>query len=365
MRLLVVNAGSSSLKLAVFDRALVQRAEVRAERIGAGGPANHGAALQTGLAEMGLAPSDLTAAAHRVVHGGAALTAACRITAPVEAAIAACNALAPLHNPANLTGIRALAALAPNLPQYASFDTAFHATNPEVATTYALPLAERERGLRRYGFHGLSYAAIVRKVQEMALETLPERLLVFHLGNGASACAILKGRSVATTMGYSPLDGLTMGTRGGSLDPAVVLDMAARHGIEGAAQILNRKSGLLGLGGAADMRSLRSLGTPEADFAIRHFAYSATRHAGSLIAAMGGLDAVVFTGGIGENDAETRAAILDGLQWAGAAFDPEANHRHDLCLHKSGSPVAIWRVAAEEERQIAIEAMQLIASEGT
>lgn len=365
MRLLVVNAGSSSLKLAVFDHGLVQVAEARAERIGAGGAADHRTALQAGLAEMGLTAADLTAAAHRVVHGGESLTAGCRVTPAVEAAIDACAALAPLHNPANLMGIRALAALAPNLPQYASFDTGFHASNPVLATTYALPLVERDRGLRRYGFHGLSYAAIVRKVQEMAPNSLPNRLLVFHLGNGASACAILNGQSVASTMGYSPLDGLTMGTRGGSLDPAVALDLARRHGVDEAARILNRDSGLLGLGGAADMRSLRGAGTPEARFAIDHFAYWAIRHAGSLIAAMGGLDAIVFTGGIGENDAETRAAILSGLSWAGVAFDPEANRLHQLCLHKSGNCVAIWRLCAEEERQIAIEAMHVIASEGT
>lgn len=362
--LLVVNAGSSSLKLAVFDAALHEVAQARAERIGTGGAADHVQALSAGLADMGIAARDLRAAGHRVVHGGAELTAPCRVTAAVEAGIEACATLAPLHNPANLMGIRALGRLAPDLPQYASFDTAFHATNPVLATTYALPLTERQRGLRRYGFHGLSYAAIVRKVKEMAPNALPERLLVFHLGNGASACAILRGHSVASTMGYSPLDGLTMGTRGGSLDPAVVLDLAARHGVQGAAHILNRESGLLGLGGAADMRALRGLATPEASFAVDHFAYSAIRHAGSLIAAMGGLDAIVFTGGIGEHDAEMRSAILSGLAWAGADFDATANRAHELCLHKIGAQVAIWRVTADEERQIALEAMQVIASEG-
>ena len=354
--LLVVNAGSSSLKLALFDRALRQMAQARAERIGAEG---HLPALRAGLAEMQISPADLTAAAHRVVHGGAGLTAACRITPEVEAQIDACSALAPLHNPANLTGIRAIRALATDLPQYASFDTAFHASNPPLATTYALPLAERDRGLRRYGFHGLSFAAIVRKVKEIGARELPKRLLVFHLGNGASACAILNGQSVASTMGFSPLDGLTMGTRGGNLDPAVVLAMAARHGVDGAVEILNRQSGLLGLGGASDMRALRAAGTPEAGFALDHFAYWAARHAGSLMVAMGGVDAVVFTGGIGENDAATRAAVLTHLAWAGVEFDPICNDKNTLCLHKNTSPVAIWIVPAEEERQIAIEATDL------
>lgn len=355
--LLVVNAGSSSLKLAVFDAGLRQVAQARAERIGAGGAADHLAALQGGLAEMGFTAADFTAAAHRVVHGGAELTAPCRVTPEVEARIEACAALAPLHNPANLTGIRALSGLAPGLPQYASFDTAFHATNPGLATTYALPLAERERGLRRYGFHGLSYAAIVRKVKENTKETLPHRLLVFHLGNGASACAIVDGQSVASTMGYSPLDGLTMGTRGGSLDPAVVLDLAARHGGEGAARLLNRESGLLGLGGAADMRALHAAGTPEATFALDHFAYWAARHAGSLMVAMGGLDAIVFTGGIGENDAKVRAGILGRLAFAGVAYDPALNSGGAMVLHETHSNVAIWIVPADEERQIALEAI--------
>lgn len=355
--LLVVNAGSSSLKLAVFDAGLNLVAQARSERIGAGGAATHHSALLAGLAEMGIAPDQLQAAAHRVVHGGASLTAPCRITPEVEAEIAACVALAPLHNPANLMGIRALAEIAPDLPQYASFDTAFHATNCDLATTYALPLAERERGLRRYGFHGLSYAAIVRKVQEIGQISLPDRLLVFHLGNGASACAILNGRSVASTMGYSPLDGLTMGTRGGSLDPAVVLDLAARHGIDGASQVLNRESGLLGLGGAADMRSLHAKGTTEARFAVDHFCYWAARHAGSLIVAMGGLDAIVFTGGIGENDAQVRAGILDRLTFAGVAYDAAANRAAQQSLQPTHSNVAIWIVPADEERQIALEAI--------
>lgn len=358
---LVVNAGSSSLKLAVFDGGLRQVAQARAERIGTGGLANHAMALQAGLAEMGITAADLRAAAHRVVHGGARLTAPCRITPAVIAEIEACAALAPLHNPANLTGIRALAELAPDLPQYASFDTAFHATHSTLATTYALPLAERERGLRRYGFHGLSYAAIVRKVKETAPYTLPNRLLVFHLGNGASACAILNGQSVASTMGYSPLDGLTMGTRGGALDPAVVLDLAARHGVDEAGRLLNRASGLLGLAGAADMRALHAAGTPEAAFAVDHFAYWAARHAGSLLVALGGLDAIVFTGGIGENDRVIRAKILDYLGFAGVSYSAVANAENAADLSPPGFKIAVRIIPADEERQIALEAMALMA----
>jgi acetate kinase len=347
--LLVVNAGSSSLKLALFDQDLAEQAQARSERIGGGGPPDHAAALAQGMAEMGLSPRELTAAAHRVVHGGAHLTQACRVTPQVHEAIRACILLAPLHNPANLSGIEAIANLAPNLPQYASFDTAFHATNPALATTYALPMAERARGLRRYGFHGLSFAGMVRKVKEISENFPQRRLLGLHLGNGASLCAMVDGISVATTMGYSPLDGLVMGTRAGGLDPGVVLDLAARHGVEGAARILNREAGLLALGGSNDMRSLHGA----ADFAVDHFIYWAIRHAGSMVAAMGGLDAIAFTGGIGENDEKVRAGILLGLGFLGLV--PEAGAKGTVVSARESRVIALV-IKAEEERQIAIEA---------
>lgn len=337
--LLVVNAGSSSLKLAVFDEGLRQIAQARLEEVGAVGPASHLAALELGLDQMGVDPGRLHGAAHRVVHGGAALVAPVRVTEAVVAAIAACVPLAPLHNPANLTGIRALQRLAPDLAQYASFDTAFHASNPEVAVRYALPAEAEALGLRRYGFHGISYASLVRKVSEVG--PLPERLLALHLGNGASLCAILKGRSVATTMGYSPLSGITMGTRSGDIDGNAVLRLAEVHGVDGAGYILNRASGLLGLGGLSDMRALQAAGTAEARFAVDHFCYWAIRHAGSMIAALGGLDAIAFTGGIGENDAGVRGRIVQGLAYVAA-----------------GKPVQV--IAAEEERQIAGEALAVM-----
>jgi acetate kinase len=349
---LVVNAGSSSLKLAAFDQALRQVAHVVVD-----GVQNHAEALAEGIARAGVGVGDLTAAAHRVVHGGEAFQAACRVTEAVLEGVEACVPLAPLHNPANLLGIGAVAALAPGLPQYASFDTAFHATNPEVAVSYALPATERARGIRRYGFHGISYAALVRVLR--ARGQLPRRLLGCHLGNGASLCAILDGQSVATTMGYSPLDGLTMGTRAGAIDGNAVLRLAELHGVEGAARILNRESGLLALGGSNDMRHL------EADsFAVAHFTYWALRHAGSMVAAMGGLDAVAFTGGIGENDARVRQGIADGLSYLGVVVDTATNRQNAARLHDPASSVAIWTVAAEEERQIALEAQAVRAREG-
>ncbi len=353
--LLVVNSGSSSLKLAVFDGTV----EVARASVTEIGPDGHAAALGTALAKAGVPVTRLRAAAHRVVHGGALLTETCRVTPDVLAGIAACVPLAPLHNPANLVGIEAVAALAPGLAQYACFDTAFHATNPEVAVTYALPLPERQRGLRRYGFHGISYAALVRVLA--AEGPLSGRLLACHLGNGASLCAIVNGRSVATTMGYSPLDGLTMGTRAGSIDGNAVLRLAEVHGVARAAEILNRESGLLGLGGSNDLRTLHA---NEATFALQHFAYWAVRHAGSMVAAMGGLDAVVFTGGIGENNAWMRKEILSGLAFMGVSSNPDANARNESTLHDPTSRVAIRIVPADEERQIALETQAVIAREG-
>jgi acetate kinase len=355
---LIVNAGSSSLKLKVFDG----DREVAKAFVGEIGPDGHKAAMAEGLAQAGVSVDRLTAAAHRVVHGGAGLTATCRVTPSVLRQIEACVPLAPLHNPANLVGIQAVAALTPDLPQYAAFDTAFHATNPEVAVTYALPKAERDRGLRRYGFHGISYAALVRVLS--ALGPLPRRLLACHLGNGCSLAAILDGRSVATTMGYSPLDGLTMGTRTGGIDGNAVLRLAELHGVEKAGRILNRESGLLGLGGMSDVRALHAAGTPEARFALQHFAYWAVRHAGSMVAAMGGLDAVVFTGGIGENDPWMRTEILSGLAYLGVSSDDARNARNETTLHDATSRVVILLVPADEERQIALEAQAARSGEG-
>lgn len=374
MAVLVINAGSSSLKAAVFAPDLTELAALRVTEIGgtarlegaglsqsvdAPDPA---AAMAVILAALPIPVEGLTAAAHRVVHGGDAFAAPCRVTAAVAQGIADCIPLAPLHNPANLTAIRALETLAPNLPQYASFDTAFHATNPDVARRYALPARAEALGIKRYGFHGLSYASLTARLPGIIGAGLPDRVLAFHLGNGASICAIRGGKSVATSMGYSPLEGLTMGTRTGGIDGNAVLRLAEVFGIPEASRILNRESGLLGLGGASDMRSLHQAGTPEAGFAVEHFCYWAIRHAGSLIAAMGGVDAICFTGGIGENDSKVRGRILQGLDFMGLTPDHEANDRGETRLHAAGSRVTAWIVPAREEAQIAAEAMALIAA---
>ena len=323
--------------------------------------ADHDAALGAILEGLRLDVGQVRAAGHRVVHGGTALTRTTRISQEVEAGIEACIPLAPLHNPHNLAGIRALARIAPALPQFATFDTAFHAGIPEVAARYAIPESEAAKGIRRYGFHGTSYAALVRSLPDLSGEALPRRLLAFHLGNGASICAIRDGHSVATTMGYSPVSGLTMGTRPGDIDANAVLRLADDHGIDGARKLLNHESGLLGLScRTSDMAALEADAGKAARFAVGHFCYWARRYAGSLIAAMEGLDAIAFTGGIGENSGRVRAEIMEGLGWLGLEMDSPANARGATRLHTEGSKVSAWIVPAEEERQIAREALALL-----
>ena len=345
--ILVLNTGSSSIKTALFDAQLDPVASRTVTEVTS--PVR---AIVDLLRHYRAQGHRLTAVAHRVVHGGETLTAPVRVTPRIRTELDRLAPLAPLHNPPALTGIDTISDLHPDLPQVAVFDTAFHATNPTVATTYAIP---PHAGLRRYGFHGISYAGLVAD-----LDPLPDRLLALHLGNGASLCAIREGHSVATTMGYSPLDGLTMGTRPGSLDPNAVLRLAREHGIDGAAEMLNRRSGLLALGGASDMRALAAAGTKEARFAIGHFIHWAVRHAGSMVAAMGGLDGIAFTGGIGENDAGVRAGIMDGLAYLGLEFDATANATGRPTLHTDRSRVTAVIVPAREERTIARAARGLL-----
>lgn len=374
--ILVLNTGSSSVKCAVFDAQLQEQMSGVAE--GIGGPGHlrvgaekealelptHGRALAAILERLTKARAgadSLRAVAHRVVHGGTSLTTPSRVTSAVRAKIQACVPLAPLHNPHALSAIDALEQLAPDLPQYASFDTAFHADAPEVARRYALPPQAEALGLRRYGFHGLSYASICRCLPKVSGALLPSRLLAFHLGNGASICAIKDGRSVATTMGYSPLEGLTMGTRVGTLDPNATLRLVEEIGLTETKALLNNRSGLAGLsGGLSDMRALEEADTPEAQFAIAHFCYWAIRHGHSMIGAMGGCDAIVFTGGIGENARNIRARIMEGFGWLGCDIDPEKNARNAPSLTLPGAATVAWIVAAEEEREIAMNASALM-----
>jgi acetate kinase len=356
--ILVINAGSSSIKTALFDGNLAEVLRIEATGIGGTGALkiaatahatnlpDYAAALAAifdALQQQGIAVTALRAVAHRVVHGGTTLTAPCRVTPQVRQAIADCVPLAPLHNPHHLAAIDAVTTLAPDLPQCASFDTAFHATIPDIARRYALPDRPDLTGLQRYGFHGTSYAALVRVLPQQS-GALPKRLLACHLGNGASLCAILDGQSVATTMGYSPLSGLTMGTRVGEIDAGAVLRLVRQLGLEKTETLLNHHSGLLGLSDlSSDMRSLENSNNPKARFAIDHFCYWAGRQAGSMIAAMGGLDAVAFTGGIGENSSHIRNAILDKLSWLGN--------------------FPSYTIAAQEEIQIAREASNVLTTD--
>ena len=374
--ILVLNAGSSSIKLTLFAPDLTQLLTGVADgiggqsrlRLGAEARAlslpDHDAALRAvfeGLSARGITLDGLGVVGHRVVHGGRDLTRPVRITPDIRKGIAACIPLAPLHNPHNLAAIDAIARLAPDVPQTASFDTAFHSTNPDLAALYALPRTYAARGIRRYGFHGLSYSALVRNMPSVTAAPLPRRVLACHLGNGASLCAIRDGQSVATTMGYSPLEGLTMGTRSGSLDPNAVLRLVEEEGLEATHRLLNHKAGLLGLSGlSADMRALSEDDSEDSAFAVAHFGYWAARHAGSMIAAMGGCDAIVFTGGIGENAAAVRADIAGYLDWLGLAIDPERNQRGGPALHRDGAQVMAWVIAADEEREIARDAASLL-----
>ncbi|MCV2864859.1 acetate/propionate family kinase [Albidovulum sediminicola] len=374
--ILVANAGSSSLKVRVFAATGETLFAGIASEIGghsqltAGGRSealplpDHAdalAALLSAAEAGGFDPAALGAAAHRVVHGGPDLAASAELTPDVLARAEAASALAPLHNPPALAVIAAVARAWPGLRQVAAFDTAFHATIPEVGWRYALPDIPETRGIRRYGFHGLSYASLVARLPSATGLPLPRRLLAAHLGNGASICAIRDGRSVATTMGYSPLGGLTMGTRTGEIDGNAVLEIARRSDINRAAQILNRESGLKALGGASDMRALEAAGTKTAAFAIDHFIHWAIHQAGAMVADMGGCDAVVFTGGIGENSATVRAGILGGLAYLGLTFDPEANARGNRRLDAAGSRVLALIHPADEESWIAEEARQVIS----
>ena len=378
--ILVLNAGSSSIKFAVFAAAAEPQALARGQVSGIGVTAklearradgtvldvggagtelgDHAAALALlldRLAEAGLTDG-LVGAGHRVVHGGTRFAAPVAITDAALEALAALVPLAPLHQPHNVAAIRALKARLPALPQVACFDTAFHASQPPEATRFALPLEFWERGLRRYGFHGLSYEAVVARYPEIAGEGLPERIVVAHLGNGASLCAIRQGRSIATTMGFSTLDGLIMGTRGGDMDPGLLLHLMREEGYDRARleELLYHRAGLLGLSGLSpDMRVLLASGEPTAQAAVAQYCYRIARHLGSLAAALEGVDALVFTAGIGENAAAVRDAVCRAAAWLGIELDPAANAANGPRISTPGSRVAAWVIPTDEELVIA------------
>lgn len=306
----------------------------------------------------------LAAAGHRVVHGGADHVRPERVSPALLEALDRLTPLAPLHEPHNLAPIRAIAALRPGLPQVACFDTAFHHTMPAVAARYAIPRRFEAEGIRRYGFHGLSYEWIARRLAVLDPALARGRVIVAHLGNGASLCAMKDGRSVDTTMGFTATDGLMMGTRSGEIDPGLVLHFQTRMGMSTAevGDMLNRRSGLLGVSGiASDMRSLLASDAPEAGEAVALFVYRILRSAGALAASLGGLDGFVFTGGIGEHAAPVRAAVARGLGWLGAELDAGANESAAPVISPPASRLALRVIATDEEAMITAHTLACLA----
>lgn len=386
--LLTINAGSSSLKFALFsldeDASKPQRRYrgVVANIGGRGGfsvkdvngaialqssaiAADHEQALSMCLdwCMEALAGGTLQAIGHRVVHGGERFTSPVRVEEAVLEQLRHYESLAPLHQPHNIKAMAALAQIHPELPQVACFDTAFHRTQSSLSSTFALPRLLAQAGIRRYGFHGLSFEYLAGKMPETLGDVAEGRVVVAHLGNGASLCAMKGRKSVATTMGMTPLDGLMMGTRCGALDPGVVLYLQRqmRLNVEQVAELLNERSGLLGVSGISpDMHTLLRSSESAAREAVELFVYRVCRELGSMAAALGGIDALVFTAGIGEHAAEVREAILEQAAWLGFSIDYEANRHHGPCLTQAQSRASAWVIATDEEQVIAQHTLRLM-----
>lgn len=366
--ILVLNSGSSTLKYRLVD--LTAPAGNRGgavERIGApDGVPDHAAALRYAVRDLDLDHARLDAVGHRVVHGGSRYTAPTLVDDGVLAGLRDLVPLAPLHNPANLTGIEVARAHRPDVPHVAVFDTAFHHTLPAAAATYAVDRQVAQRlGIRRYGFHGTSYRYVAGRTAELLDRPLSTmNMIVLHLGNGASACAIAGGRSVETSMGLSPVEGLVMGTRSGDLDPEIPAYLR-RSGMDAdaVADLVWHHSGLAGLCGDNDMRAVlsrRVAGDPQAVLAFDVYCHRARKYVGAYHAVLGRLDALVFTAGVGEHAAEVRAAVLDGLDGWGIAVDPARNTAGRPVISPDGSRVSVCVVPTDEEYQIARETATLL-----
>jgi acetate kinase len=383
----VVNAGSSSIKFGLYavgpDQPMLFRGQL--EQIGVsprlkvtsadGAPVvernwtsadlDHTSAtrevLVTAVELMAGAP--VSGVGHRVVHGGTEFAAPILLNGKVIEALAKLTPLAPLHQPHNLASIEAIAEAAPHIPQVACFDTAFHRTQPPVAELFGLPRRFAEAGVLRYGFHGLSYEYVAGRLKEIAPELSQGRVIVAHLGSGASLCALDAGRSVATTMGFTGLDGLVMGTRCGALDPGVLIYLMDAHAMSAREieDLVYRQSGLLGISGlSSDMRTLRASREPAAALAISMFIYCVVREVGSMTAALGGLDGLVFTAGIGENDPATRAEVAAGCRWLGLELDPARNAHGVGRISSDASAVEAWVIPTDEEGMIARHASRVL-----
>jgi len=381
--LLVLNAGSSSLKFSLFhlEAPGVLHSVVRGQVDGLGARPRWAATDGSGRSLAQPAPGlgevqdagdaarlaaawlhdhyrleRVSAVGHRVVHGGAVFSQPVRVNEAVLIELERLVPLAPLHQPHNLAAIRALRAWQPDLPQVACFDTAFHRTHPPLADLYALPRRFYDAGVRRYGFHGLSFEYLASVLPQVAPELARGRVVALHLGNGASLCALRAGRSVDATMGFSTLDGIPMGTRPGAIDPGVLIYLLRQHQLshDELETLLYRQSGLLGLSGVShDMRLLLDSTQPEAVQAVDFFVWRVAKEIGALAASLGGLDGLVFTAGIGENSAVLRARIVRACTWLGLELDPEANAAGGPCLTTPGSRASAWVIPTNEELMIA------------
>ena len=399
MNILVLNCGSSSLKYQVLDMKGEENYRLLAkglvERIGdkmgsishtATGKdkyivekpvPDHAAGISSVLElltdkEHGVLASlsDIDAVGHRVAHGGEFFNCSVRVTPEVESKIEKCNDLAPLHNPANLLGIRAVGKLMPSIPQVAVFDTSFHQTMPDYAYTYAVPYEYYEKyGVRRYGFHGTSHGYVAEKACKLAgLDINRSKVITCHLGNGSSITAVLNGRSIDTSMGFTPVEGVTMGTRCGNIDAGAVIFLQEKEGLDakGIGNVLNKKSGLLGVSGiSSDNRDIEEglrQGNARAKLARRTLTYGIKKYIGAYAAAMNGVDLIVFTGGIGENSATLREEVCTDMEYLGVDFDKEtnlANRGNDVIISKPGSRVKVVAVTTNEELVIARDTMAL------
>lgn len=379
--ILVINAGSSSIKFCLYSaqgktldtlaRGQVEGIGVRPHfiaRDGAGhtlmeqhwdNPVTPRETLLGILLDWldgQLGQGKLLAAGHRVVLGGERYRTPVQVDDEVLAYLSSLIPLMPLHQPGNLAPIRELANLKPDLPQVACFDTAFHASNPRLSRLYGLPRELTDAGVLRYGFHGLSYEYIASRLADLDGRAASGRTVVAHLGSGASMCALKGGKSVASSMGFSALEGLVMGTRPGNLDPGVMLYLMRSRGMDAARleKLLYKESGLLGVSGiSSDLRDLEASDHPHAREAVALFIYRIGRELGSLVAAIGGLDALVFTAGIGENSAAVRAAVCEQAAWLGIELDAGANARHASCISTPESAISVWVLPTDEELMIA------------
>jgi acetate kinase len=387
--ILTLNAGSSSLKFAAFrlangaEPALLASGQIEgigatakgAVKTASGETAelsfeqshrvDHAAAMGAILGWLKKAGYDSSVAAvgHRIVHGGPDFVEPVLIDNGTLANLRALIPLAPLHQPHNIAGIEAAMKAFPSTPQVACFDTAFHRGHPFINDTYALPRSCYDEGVRRYGFHGLSYEYITSVLPRLAPEAADGKVVVAHLGNGASMCAIEHGRSIASTMGFTAVDGLPMGTRTGVLDPGVILYLLQHERMDATAieHLIYERSGLLGVSGlSSDMRTLLASDLPAAREAVDLFVYRIGRELGSLVAALGGLDALVFTGGIGEHAPEIRGRVCQGASWLGVALDADANAAGGPRISKANSPISAWVVPTDENLMIARHTRRLL-----